>query len=318
MTFFLLILIAPKTWAHHSWAAIFDVDGDAEIDGIVSKIVWRNPHIQLQITTDAGTTDEKVYEIESNSVASLTRMGVSAEVLAEGTKVKIEGYPSRDGSYEIFMNHLLLPDQTELIFLRNAEPRWEGKSIGTSDALAGKVVEEDFSKRPTSIFAVWNTIYGAEGSHRALGGVEVDWTDHGLAFQKAQEAAGLGGRPDRHDCSPRDFLGATGAPYPIELIDQGDTIAINAEYFDTYRTIHMKPSADTPTISKDGLGYSTGHWLGDTLVVETVMDREGGINGDDYMNVHETFTLSVDHNRLQYTRAIIDPLMRATPTIAKR
>lgn len=316
--FSLMILIVPQAWAHHSWAAIFDVDGDAEIDGVVSKIVWRNPHIQLQVTTEANTENQTVYEIESNSVASLTRMGVSKELLAEGTKVKIAGYPMRDGSNAIFMNHLMLPDETELIFLRNAEPRWDGKTIGSSDALAGKVIEQDFSKRPTSIFAVWNTIYGAEGSHRALGGIDVNWTEHALAFQKSQEEAGLGGRPDRHDCSPRDILGAMGAPYPIELIDQGDTIAINAEFFDTYRTIHMKPETDTPILPTDGLGYSTGHWSGDSLVVETALFRDGGVDEDSHMQIHETFTLSADHNRLQYTRIIIDPLMRSTPTIAQR
>lgn len=315
--FSILILIAPQVSAHHSWAAIFDVDGDAEIEGVVSKIVWRNPHIQLQITTDAGTSDAQVYEIESNSVASLTRMGVTKELLAEGTAVRVAGYPSRDGSSAIFMNHLLLPDETELIFLRTAEPRWKGKTIGSADRLHGKVVEDDFSKRPTSIFAVWNTVYGGEGSHRALG-APVEWTEHALAFQKSELEAGRGGPPDRHDCSSRGFRSAFGSPYPIEIIDNGNTIAINAEYFDTYRTIHMKPRAEKPDVPEDGLGYSTGHWMGETLVVETLLYRAGGIDGDDHMKLIETFTLSADHNRLQYTQVTIDPLMRSMPTMAKK
>lgn len=306
----MLILMSPTASAHHSWAASFDVEGDLEIDGVVSKIVWRNPHIQLQVTTDPGTPDEQVYDILSNSVASLTRMGVTEELLAEGTKVKIAGYPPREGGNAIFMNHLLLPDNTELIFLRTAEPRWQGETIGSADRLHGKVIEEDFSKRPTSIFAVWNTIYGGEGSHRALGG-PVDWTEY------AQENVKPAPRDD-NSCDPRGFLSAFGSPYPIEIIDQGDTIAINAEYYDTFRTIHMKPSSDTPEVPKDGLGYSTGHWFGDTLVVETLLYRDGGVDGDDHMQVHETFTLSADHNRLQYTQAIIDPLMRKMPSIAKK
>jgi len=314
----LLMLMTNHAAAHHSWAAIFNTEGDAEIDGVVSKIVWRNPHIQLEVTTDLGTPEEKVWDIESNSVASLVRMGVNSDVLTEGTQVTIAGYPIREGGEgSIFMNHLLLPDNTEVIFLRGAEPRWQGEHIGTSDRLHGKVVEEDFSKRPTSIFAVWNTIYGAEGSHQALGG-PVDWTDYALEKQERDRAAGLGGPPDRHDCSPRGFLQAFGAPYPIQLIDEGDQIIIKAEFFDTVREIHMNDTNENPVIPKDGLGYSTGHWVGDTLVVDTLLYRESGVDGDDHHQVHETFHLSVDHNRLAYTRTIVDPLMRKMPTMAKR
>lgn len=42
-----LATLATTANAHHSWASIFDAEGDIEIDGVVTKILWRNPHIQL-------------------------------------------------------------------------------------------------------------------------------------------------------------------------------------------------------------------------------------------------------------------------------
>ena len=177
-----LLLMANPATSHHNWSAIYDTESDLEIEGVISSIQWRNPHVRVSFTVDEGTPDEKVYTTESNSVASLTRMNVTEDVLAVGTRVRVAGYRNRSRDDDIFMNHLLLPDNREVIFLRTAESRWPDASrIGNTDRLHGRVVETDPSKRPTSIFAVWNTVYGAEGSHQALrfprGAFQIDYQD---------------------------------------------------------------------------------------------------------------------------------------------
>ena len=230
----LSLFLVNQAAAHHNWAAIYDVNGDIEIEGVISSIEFVNPHIRIGFTVDAGTANEKVYTTESNSVASLTRMGVTEELLAVGTPVRVAGYPSRTRDDDIFMNHLLLPSGQEIVFLRTAEARWPGESsrIGSADALHGGVVEDDFSKRPTSVFAVWSTIYGAEGSHQAMR-AEVDWTEYAM---QQPEVPGN----DPTSCAPRDVFGALGSPYPLEIIDNNDgTITIHAEYYDSIRTLHM-------------------------------------------------------------------------------
>ena len=286
----LLMLMANHAAAHHSWAAIFNTDGDAEIDGVVSRIEWRNPHIRLEITTDPGTPEEKVWDIESNSVASLVRMGVTPEVLTEDTEVTIAGYPVREGDDSIFMNHLLLPDNTEVIFLRGAEPRWEGETIGTSDRLHGNIPEEDFSERPTSIFAVWSTIYGAEGSHRALryprGQFEIDYA----------EPRGVG------NCVSKDVWTEMGSPYPMQLIDNGDIVIVHVEEFDTIRTVHMGIDHNDPGTVKNNLGYSTGRMEDGKLFVTTTFEGSSSP-----VQFRETFQLSADHNRLEYTSTLFNP-----------
>lgn len=315
-------LVSVPASAHHAWAAIFEAEGDVEIEGIVTKILWRNPHVQFQITVDQDTSAETIWTIESNAVARLTRMGVSKDVIKIGDQVKAAGLPSKFGKPEMFVNHLLLADGTEVVMSRTAGRRWEGEAtalIGDTDALHGGVVENDIDKRPTSVFGSWHVIYGAEGSHRAGRGGDADSTDHAIAFQAAQEASGLGGRPDRHDCSPRQSLAVVGEPYPMALVDNGDTIEIKFEFLDTSRTVYMDSSKPIPAeIPHDHLGYSRGHWLGDTLVVESIFYREGGIGDDDYMQAHETFHLSADRNRLVYTQVVVDPLMLKTPRMTKK
>lgn len=304
---FALVFAAPAT-AHHNWAAIYDVNSDIEIEGVISAIEWRNPHIRVSFTVDAGTANEEIYTTESNSVASLTRMDVSKELLAVGTAVRVAGYRSRTSDTDIFMNHLLLPDDREVIFLRTAEPRWPNANrIGDTERLHGGVVEENYEKRPTSIFAVWNTIYGAEGSHHALGSDPVQWT------AKGQAAVDLAAnQPVDSSCTPKGMPGAMGAPYPIQLIDQGDIVIIHAEEFDAIREVQMGVPHNDPNTS-DNLGYSTGKWIGDTLSVTTTFAGSGS-----GMQIHETFHLSDDHNRLLYSQVIIDPEMRTMPTVNKK
>lgn len=301
------VFFSTPAMAHHNWAAIYDVNSDIEIEGTISNIEWKNPHVRISFTVDGGTPRETIYTTESNSVAALTRMGVNEDLLAVGTPVRVAGYRSRSSETGIFMNHLLLPDNREIIFLRTAEPRWpQADRIGNTDVAHGRVVEGDFSKRPTSIFAVWSTIFGAEGSHRALNRDPVQWTE------KGQAAADLAATtPVDSSCTSKGMPEVMGAPYPIQLIDQGDIVVIHAEEFDSLRQVHMNVAHQDPGTA-DNLGYSTGRIVGDTLVVATTFGP------DSSMQIHETFHLSDDHNRLLYSQTIVDPEIRLMPTVNKK
>lgn len=302
------LLLAVPTWAHHNWAAIYDVNSDVEIEAIVSEVIWRNPHVRVSFITDAGTANEKTYTTESNSVASLTRMGVTKELIAPGTAVRVAGYQSRTSDTDIFMNHLLLPGSKEIVFLRTAEPRWpQASRIGDTKRLHGGVIEQDFSKLPTSIFAVWTTTYGNSGSHHALEKDAPDWTEKGqkaaLEFTKAADS--------NSSCSPKGATLVMGSPYPIQLIDQGDIVLVHAEEYDSIRKVHMNlPHEDPGTAGV--LGYSTGKMVAETLTVTTTF------GADSTEQLHETFHLSDDHQKLMYTQVITDPEMRLTPTVNKK
>ena len=297
-----LLLMANHAAAHHNWSAIYDVESDIEIEGVISSIQWRNPHVRVSFTVNEGTADEMVYTTESNSVSSLTRMNVTEDVLAVGTRVRVAGYRSRSRDDDIFMNHLLLPDNREVIFLRTAEPRWpDATRIGNTDRLHGRVVEEDFARRPTSIFAVWNTVYGAQGSHQALRFPGGEYTiDYGTE-------RGTGG------CASKDVWAQMGAPYPIQLIDSGDTVIIHAEEFDTIREVHMGIDHDDPGTHTNNLGYSTGRMVGGRLMVTTTFE-----GSDSPIQLYETFQLSADHSRLLYTSTLVDPTSNNAPTVASK
>ncbi len=291
MALVLMMLMAGHADAHHNWTALYDVNSDIEIEGVISSIVWRNPHVRISFTVDAGTDNEKVYTTESNSVAALTRMNVTKDVLTVGTKVRVAGYRSRSRDDSLFMNHLLLPDGHEIIFLRTAEPRWpEASRIGNTDRVHGRVLEDDFSKRPTSIFAVWNTIFGAEGSHRAL--------------QFPAETFSIDYETERGsgNCATKDVWVAMGSPYPIQLMDNGDIVIVHSEEFDTVREVHMGVGHNDTGNNTDNLGYSSGRMDQGRLLMTTSFEGSNSA-----VLLRETFELSDDHNRLLYTSTLLDP-----------
>jgi hypothetical protein len=232
-------------------------------------------------------------------------MGITEEVVAVGTRVRVAGYPSRTKDDDIFMNHLLLEDEgRELVFLRTAEPRWpeESDRFGDVNYAHGLNPQEDFSERPTSVFAAWSTIFGAEGSHRALRG-----PGQGFNINYAEQR-GTG------NCVSKNVWQEMGSPYPMQIVDNNDgTVTVHVEEYDTIRTVHMDIDHSDPGTVKNNLGYSTGRFVGDTLLVTTTFE---GSNSP--IQMHESFSLSNDHNRLNYSLVMINPELDALPSVSAK
>ena len=103
---------------------------------------------------------------------------------------------------------------------------------------------------------------------------------------------------------------ATYMPYPFQIVQSGKFILISYEYDGAVRTIYMDNPGPAPVDS--WMGWSAGHWEGDTLVVDvtglndqTWFDRAGDFHSD-ALHVVERYTL-VAPNVLNYEATIEDP-----------
>ena len=90
-----LAITAIPAVAHHSSAPFYDSTKRVEMQGTVTKFVFKNPHASLYIdaTDDKGQKIE--WQIELGAPASLVRTGWTPDTLKAGVMIKASGQPSR-------------------------------------------------------------------------------------------------------------------------------------------------------------------------------------------------------------------------------
>jgi hypothetical protein len=109
---------------------------------------------------------------------------------------------------------------------------------------------------------------------------------------------------------------ATYMGYPFQIVQSARTILISYEYAGAVRTIDMGKATPAPVDS--WMGWSNGHWEGETLVVDvtglndkTWFDRAGNFHSD-ALHVVERYTpRSAD--TLMYEATIEDPKVFSKP-----
>jgi hypothetical protein len=91
-------LAAAPALAHHSFVAQFDAAKPITLEGTVTKVEWRSPHIWVYLDVKGENGAVTAWECEGGAPNALTRQGWSRETLRLGTTLTIEGYLARDGT----------------------------------------------------------------------------------------------------------------------------------------------------------------------------------------------------------------------------
>jgi len=89
-------MTAPLS-AHHS-RAMFDVSELISVEGVVTSVQWKNPHmwVTLDVPGPNGTTES--WGFEGSGAASMVAAGISPQILKVDNRVKIIAHPPRDKS----------------------------------------------------------------------------------------------------------------------------------------------------------------------------------------------------------------------------
>ena len=99
-------------------------------------------------------------------------------------------------------------------------------------------------------------------------------------------------------------------PHPFQFIQSDGDILIAYEYAGAVRTVYMSNQIEAPVDS--WMGWSNGHWEGDTLVVDVT-----GLNGQSWLDRAGNFASSsvhvverymlIDRDHMQYEATLTDP-----------
>lgn len=120
---------AAPLWAHHAFAAEFDVNQPVKVHGTVTKVEWVNPHAWLYV--DVKGADGKVvnWHFELGPPNALFRLGWKKDAIPAGLEVDISGYRAKNGENVGNGRSITLPDGREL-FAGGSAPGANGPGAG--------------------------------------------------------------------------------------------------------------------------------------------------------------------------------------------
>ena len=298
-TALLALVLSTPCFAHHGVAPHYDASKSVHLEGVVAKFDFINPHsfVYVDVVDAAGNTQTWSCEMASRSV--LSRNGLTAERFEPGAKITIDGDAARHKATGCQVRTAHFADGTTLRDTTLYAPTY------ASDA--------DFPADRQSIVGVWTMKrflapreYGVptEAGKRA-----------NAAFDPIEDDPAI-------DCDP-------GSPVrfwinvnePFEIKREQDRVVIDHRFMDSRRVVHLneEPPADAP---RGTMGYSTGRFEGDALVVTTEHFVAGAIEPRRAIlhteNLKLTERLEVNaEGELEITMTIDDPAFFERPFTIK-
>lgn len=283
---------------------MYHADNMIHLEGEVSHVFWRNPHPRVMILVTDEQGNEQEWELEmARNLNGYSQVGIEADFLVVGDTVKAAGVVSRRDPFSIGLQNLLLPDGQEMTN-RNAEPIWSTDVL--VESRSGPTEEQVQAAKDSAdgLFRIWGRRTGPRPSAEKYSHL---LTDEGKTMQANYNFA-----LDNPELNCESGLASNMFdPTPMQIIDNGDHIVIYTEEYDLKRIVHMTEDHPKPVASN--LGFSTGKWDGDALIVETSLidwpkfDPYGTPQSLE-MTYTETFSVAADDSRLNYKIVANDPV----------
>ncbi|MDG2087276.1 MAG: DUF6152 family protein [Arenicellaceae bacterium] len=309
------LFLSASVFAHHSTYE-FDTDVTIELTGELLLVYWRNPHLRMQLRV-LNDGEKKVWEMEGHDINSLSRAGVSSDLLQAGQVVRVAGSPSTRRS-ALLVTNVLLADGREVLTHMSGVPRWNDNAIGNREAVRGTV--DEYITPINDIFRAWTTVQSNTPAYSADPPLTIEARTVLDAFDPLVDDPVVRcvspGMPEA-----MTYIG----PHPVEFVQLADgDIEIRIESDDNTRKIHMNKDASAEGQLFSPLGYSIGLWEEDTLIVTTTRINWpwfkifGIVSApqSEAMEIVERFELDRSEGTLTYSFTSTDPSVFTKPVTA--
>ena len=302
-----LLALPSAALAHHS-RFVYDTSELVEVRGTIESVFWRNPHVMISVrgTGESGqpgeSGEEAVYQLEAGPVNAFERAGIFEDAVIVGAPVTVLGFASQRDEHDM---------QPVRLDYGN------GRNVVLSDEWAVRLgmLDEAHERAAIDPEQVARAIEEADGLFRVWVNTGRTYIDRNLPLRPAAQAAKDAWDQPSDDvalrCDPAGLPEAMVSPFPVELVDNGDTITVRLEEWDNVRTIYMNPETAPADPEPSRLGHSVGRWEGDELVVTT--DRlnylfldDRGTPQSEAVEIVERFVMSEDETRMDWHATLVD------------
>jgi hypothetical protein len=99
----ILFGVGVPAWAHHSFAAAYDMTQQVTVQGTIVQVRLENPHswFFLDVKDAAGNVEK--WAFEAGTPSGMIRNGYKPSIIKAGAVVTIKGYRARDASQKMGM-----------------------------------------------------------------------------------------------------------------------------------------------------------------------------------------------------------------------
>jgi hypothetical protein len=106
-----LLLASSAAFAHHAFAAEFDINKPVTLKGTLTQLRWVNPHSWIYLDVkDAKSGKVTHWSIEFGGPNALLRRGLRASDFPVGGQVEVQGYLAKSGQAVANAVSVKLPD----------------------------------------------------------------------------------------------------------------------------------------------------------------------------------------------------------------
>ena len=326
-------LLASSTLvvAHHPIAAKFDESKRVTLDGTVSFVDWKNPHVHLFVDVRGPNRIDR-WTIELESRVDLVRSGWKPDTVSPGDVVKVEGLVARDGSRQAWGRSIVLASTGKRILdvspavppvVKNVQPvpRWPNGQprLGPPPGATG------YWAYPSATSLMENGVNVAVDAHGLLrnigdAGKVAPFQTWARDLYTVRQRNFLKDDPMFLYCKPPGGPRQYQLPYGLQFVED--------QYFKrifvligsgnrNFRVIYtdgrlnegqLQGDADNPLY----YGRSVAKWEGDTLVIESSGFNErfwfsnGGLPHTELLRLTERLTRT-DLDTMKYEVLINDP-----------
>jgi hypothetical protein len=319
--------------AHHSVAAKFDESKAQTIEGVVTLVDWRNPHVHVFVNVRGAKNEWLNWAVELASPIDLQESGWNRDSVQPGDTVRVEGYPARNGSRQVWSNTMTLSRTGRQVL--NVKPMVPPVPLAKRPTPMGPNGVPRLGALPGGVDGYW-----AFPSSTVLveNGVNVDIRPDGLLRNVAADAPKVApmqpwalslyrNRQSRFlqddpmflNCKPPGGPRQFQQPYGFQFVEDPERqriFVLVGSGNRNFRIIYLDGRTHVGQVGGDDdnplyYGRAVGKWSGQTLEVDTRGFNEdfwftnGGLPHTDQLRLIERFT-RVDFDTLRYDVTIED------------